>query len=172
MSLRRVLLLDRRNDIVVSHNLAVFCFFAFRKLYCNKKYIIVLHKYPKNWTCYACGRCCPMTASLECLMQCEDVFCFFAFRKLYCNKKYIIVLHKYPKNWTCYVRGRFCPMTASLECLMPREDVSVAFSLEASKVSSWRWHVLRNMTNKRIGMICKCWMVSWVWIVQCFCHEW
>jgi hypothetical protein len=26
----------------------------------------------------------------------------------------------------------------------------VAFSLEASKVS-WRWHVLKNMTNKWVG---------------------
>jgi hypothetical protein len=34
-------------------------------------------------------------------------------------------------------------MTVSLECLMQCEDVSVAFSLEAPKVS-WRWHVSRN----------------------------
>jgi hypothetical protein len=38
-------------------------------------------------------------------------------------------------------------MTVSLECLMECEDVSVTFFLEASKVS-WRWHVLRNVTNK------------------------
>jgi hypothetical protein len=47
-------------------------------------------------------------------------------------------------------------MTASLECLMQYENVSVAFSLEVS----WRWHVLRNVTNKWVGLICKCRMVS------------
>jgi hypothetical protein len=46
-------------------------------------------------------------------------------------------------------------MTVSLDCLIKCEDVSVAFSLVASKVS-WRWHVLRNMTNKWIEVICKC----------------
>jgi hypothetical protein len=50
-------------------------------------------------------------------------------------------------------------MTVTLECLMQCEDISVAFSLEASKVS-WRWHVLRNMTNKWVGVICMCGMVS------------
>jgi hypothetical protein len=46
-------------------------------------------------------------------------------------------------------------MTISLEFLTQFENVSVAFSLEASKVS-WRWHVLRNMTNKWGRVICKC----------------
>jgi hypothetical protein len=50
-------------------------------------------------------------------------------------------------------------MTVSLECLMQCEDVRVAFSLEASKVS-WGWHVLRNITNKWVGVICKCRIVS------------
>jgi hypothetical protein len=50
-------------------------------------------------------------------------------------------------------------MRVSLECLMQRQDISKAFSLEASKVS-WRWHVLRNVTNKWVGVICKCRMVS------------
>jgi hypothetical protein len=50
-------------------------------------------------------------------------------------------------------------MTVSLERLMQCEDVNVAFSLEASKVS-WRKHVLRNMTNKWIWVICTCRMVS------------
>jgi hypothetical protein len=46
-------------------------------------------------------------------------------------------------------------MTVSLECLMQCEDVSVAFSHEGSKVS-WRWHVLRNMRKKWVGVISKC----------------
>jgi hypothetical protein len=52
-------------------------------------------------------------------------------------------------------------MTISLELLMQWEDVSVAFSLEASKMS-WRWHILWNMTDKWVEGIFKCGMVSGV----------
>ena len=47
----------------------------------------------------------------------------------------------------------------------------MAFSFEASKVS-WRWHVLWNMTDKWVGVICKCGMVSRERVVQCFYDEW
>jgi hypothetical protein len=42
------------------------------------------------------------------------------------------------------------------------EDVSVAFSREASKVS-WRGHVLRNMTDKWVG-------VGWNGVVSMNCE--
>ena len=50
--------------------------------------------------------------------------------------------------------GGGCPLTVSLVLSVLSEDVGVAFSFESSMLYS-KWHVLWNLSDKRVGVNCK-----------------